>query len=93
MMISGRNVSIHRNKMVIKAKYTLAPNTNPKHIDLLIERDETTFRLKEIYKLENDKLTLCEPPHPEAPRPTTFSAEKGERQFLIILKRSILKEK
>lgn len=93
IVISCRNWSIHRNHMVIKAQHTLDPSRNPKHIDLVVERDSKTFRLKEIYKLEDDKLTLCEPPRPEAPRPTTFSCEKGEKQFLIILKRSIVKKK
>ena len=49
--------------------------------------------MKEIYKLEGKTLTLCEPAHAEAPRPTTFSAKKGEKKFLIVLKRSIANEK
>ena len=65
----------------------------PKHLDSVVERNGTTFRVKEIYKLEGNRLILCEPMHPDAPRPTTFSAEKGEKQFLIILKRSVANEK
>jgi uncharacterized protein (TIGR03067 family) len=93
IVVSGRNWTIHRNRMVIKSKHTLDPAKKPKHIDFIVERDGKTFRLKEIYKLEDDTLTLCEPPLPDAPRPTTFSAEKGEKQYLIILKRSTVKGK
>jgi len=93
IVILGRDWSIQRNKMVIKAEHALDPSKAPRHLDLVVERDGTTFRLKEIYKLEGKRLTLCEPAHAEAPRPTTFSAEKGEKQFLIVLKRSMAQEK
>jgi len=87
IVISGRNWTIHRNKLIIKSRHTLDPTENPKHIDFVVERDGKTFELKEIYRLEGDELILCEPATPSSPRPTTFSAEKGEKQYLIVLKR------
>jgi uncharacterized protein (TIGR03067 family) len=93
IVISGRNWSIHRNKMVIKSKHALDPSKTPKRLDFVVDRDGTRFLLHEIYKVEGNRLTLCEPPHADAPRPTTFSAKKGEKQFLIVLKRSVANEK
>jgi len=87
IVISGRNWTIHRNKLIIKAQHTLDPTKDPKHLDLVVERDGKTFELKEIYRLEGDDLILCEPATPSAPRPTAFSAEIGEKQYLIVLKR------
>lgn len=93
IVISGRSWRIHRNKTVINAKHALDPSKTSKRLDLVVDRDGTRFLLQEIYKVEGNRLTLCEPPHAEAPRPTTFSAKKGEKQFLIVLKRSIANEK
>jgi uncharacterized protein (TIGR03067 family) len=87
IVISGRNWTIHRNKLIIKARHTLDPTEDPKHLDLVVERDGKTFELKEIYRIEGDELILCEPATPSAPRPTAFSAEQGEGQYLIVLKR------
>jgi uncharacterized protein (TIGR03067 family) len=42
---------------------------------------------KLIYRIEGDKLTLCGARDPEDPRPTEFSAKKGEKQLLLMLKR------
>lgn len=93
IVISGRKWSIHRNKMVLKSKHALDPSKSPKHLDLIVDRDGATIRLREIYRLEGNKLTLCEPSHADAPRPTTFSAKKGEKQYLIVLKRSTADKK
>jgi uncharacterized protein (TIGR03067 family) len=93
IVITGHNWSIHRNKTVIKAEHAFDPSKTPKQLDLVVKKDDATVRLKGIYKLEGKMLTICEPPSATSPRPTTFSAEEGEKQFLIVLKRSIANEK
>jgi uncharacterized protein (TIGR03067 family) len=85
--ISGRQWTIRRNGMTIQSTAKVDPTKTPKRLDSIIRRQNVAFSLKSIYRFDGNRLILCEPDHPNGPRPTRFSAKQGDRQFLIILQR------
>ncbi|HKI34211.1 MAG TPA: TIGR03067 domain-containing protein [Gemmataceae bacterium] len=73
-----------------KCKVKIDPSKGPKHIDLTTLEGELKGKtLEGIYKLEDDRLTIClrDEKAPEKGRPTEFTAEKGSSQGVITLER------
>ncbi len=74
-------------KRFAATKIELDPTTQPASIDAIPEggpnRDQ---RILGIYKLEDDTLVICMADAGQ-PRPTEFSAERGEAQTLMVFRR------
>ena len=62
-------------------KYTLLPTVSPKQIDLATSEGELR---KGIYVLDGDRLTICTPDQPGAPRPTEIKAHADENRVAVI---------
>ena len=80
---------IQRNGKSIATKWSINPNASPKALNqTVIVSDSKSFEMKSIYRFDSpDTLVLCEMDHPDKPRPKEFRSEKGDGQFLIVLKR------
>ena len=65
--------------------YTLDPSADPKRIEMWPERESGTTGKPDhgIYKLEEDRLTICINPFKDGRRPKKISAEKGEPYILL----------
>ncbi len=67
----------------------LDPGQDPKAIDVIADGGPTRGkRVLGIYKLENDKLTLCMG-DPDQSRPREFKAEKGSGHTLMVFTRQL----
>jgi len=65
----------------------LDPGQDPKAIDVIADGGPSHGkRVLGIYKIENDKLTLCMA-DPDQPRPREFKAEKGSGHTLMVFTR------
>jgi RNA polymerase sigma factor (sigma-70 family) len=68
-------------------QFTLPPNSNPKAILLTaLEPDNKVRAVNAIYRFNEDTLTLCFG-EVGAPSPVEFTAKKGSKQALFVLKR------
>ena len=87
--VDGDHVVWKRNgKSFSGSTIVLDPTADPKTIDILADggpaRDK---RILGIYKLEDDRLTICTS-DADRPRPTEFKAEKDSRQTLMVFDRA-----
>ena len=87
-IVDGDHVVWRRDgKSFSGSTIVLDPTADPKTIDILADggpaRDK---RVRGVYKLEDDKLTICTS-DPDEPRPKDFKAEKGSKQTLMVFKR------
>src|SRR5271166_4250212 len=65
----------------------LDPGKDPKAIDVIADGGPTRGkRVLGIYKIENNKLTLCMA-DPDQPRPREFKAEEGSGNTLMVFTR------
>lgn len=70
-----------------KGTYVLDPGKKPATIDMTAADDKKEV-VKGIYALEGDTLKICMTDGPDKEsRPTEFSAKKGSRYLLVVLKR------
>ncbi len=69
--------------------YTLDPSADPKEIETWAVRKSGTAVKPHhgIYKIEGDRLTICENVFEDGRRPKEFSAEKGEPYLLDVYRR------
>ncbi|MDR3621222.1 MAG: TIGR03067 domain-containing protein [Paludisphaera borealis] len=86
--VDGDHVVWKRNgKSFSGSTIVLDPTADPKTIDILADggpaRDK---RVLGIYKLEDDRLTICTS-DADQPRPKDFKAEKDSRRTLMVFKR------
>ena len=73
-------------------QFTLPPNSNPKAIVFTaLEPDDKVRAMNAIYKFNEDTLTLCFG-EVGAPSPVEFTAKKGSKQALLVVKRLPQKE-
>ena len=86
--VEGAHVVWKRNgKDFAGTALELDPRQDPKAIDVIADGGPARGkRVLGIYKLENDKLTLCMA-DPDQPRPREFKAEKGSGHTLMIFTR------
>ncbi|MGF1582510.1 MAG: TIGR03067 domain-containing protein [Gemmataceae bacterium] len=71
-------------------KYTIDNSKKPSQINITpVAGPEKGKIVQGIYKLEKDALTICYhlPDAKDAKRPTTFSAPKGSKRGMVVLKR------
>lgn len=85
--ITADHWTIRRNGLVIRTTWSIDESKNPKHLNVVVEREDTTFEMKSIYQLAGDRLVVCERDDPTKPRPAMFRAQPGDGQFLIVLQR------
>jgi RNA polymerase sigma factor (sigma-70 family) len=68
-----------------EAAFRLDPTKDPKEIDLIVGKTDVH---RGIYRLEGDRLTLCES-HPPQERPAAFASKAGAKfPMLLVFKRS-----
>ncbi len=81
--------TIRRNGVTLESTYTLDEATDPKRIDMDVKwPDGRVLRLRSIYRIEGNRLTLCEPESPDLPRPARFAAEADDAAWLVILEKA-----
>ena len=74
--------STHETTIKIDATKT------PKTIDMTFQDGDNKGDTAEgIYKLEDDKLTICRPRLPPRERPTEFVTKPGTDRFIVVWKR------
>ena len=79
--------TIRRNGQTIQSTWTIDSTKSPKQLTQVVTRGKVSFSMKSIYRLDKDRLVVCEPDHPDKPRPEQFVARRGDGQFLIVLRR------
>lgn len=79
--------TIRRNGQTIQSTWTIDSTKSPKQLTQVVTRGKVSFSMKSIYRLDKDRLVVCEPDHPDKPRPEKFVARGGDGQFLIVLRR------
>jgi uncharacterized protein (TIGR03067 family) len=92
--VDGDHVVWKRNgKSFSGSTIVLDPTADPKTIDILADggpaRDK---RVLGIYKLEDDRLTICTS-DADQPRPKDFKAEKDSKRTLMVFDRAKAKPK
>jgi uncharacterized protein (TIGR03067 family) len=92
--VDGDHVVWKRNgKSFSGSTILLDPTADPKTIDVLSDGDPAREkRVRGIYKLEADRLTICTS-DPGSPRPKDFKAEKEDHQTLMVFTREKAKPK
>lgn len=88
--IRGFYPNLRRGPKKSTESFTINSNKMPKQINIT-ELDDTPLKgltHRGIFRLEKDRLIICLPHQPNRDRPKEFSAVKGSKQTLIILKRA-----
>lgn len=93
--IKNVTVEFTAEKVIVKIKggdkessYTLDPTAKPKAIDIVHTRpDGSEEKVKGIYKLDGDTLTICASHRGGEERPTEFESKEGSNLLLLFLKR------
>jgi uncharacterized protein (TIGR03067 family) len=86
--VDGDHVVWKRNgKSFSGSTIVLDPTADPKTIDIFADGGPARdIRVLGIYKLEDDRLTICTA-DPDQPRPKDFKAEKDSKRTLMVFKR------
>lgn len=85
--ITDENMRIKRDGKLSITSWKIDSRKSPSQLTQVIKGGKVNFTLKSIYKINMNELTICESTDLDGSRPGKFSAEKGERQCLIVLKR------
>ena len=91
--LKGRMLAFTDSKMVVDGSdkkenalsYTLDTKADPMQIDL--ERASAKQKALGIFVIEKDELKICYG-EPSSVRPKEFDSRKGDKNFLLILKRA-----
>src|SRR5262249_42530378 len=81
----GNKIAMKYNeKVALEGTFKLYPDTKPKSIDLIYEKETE----RGIYKLEKGVLTICATAFKtNKVRPSQFATKAGSRTMLIVLER------
>lgn len=84
--LSHDHMVMTSTKGVIQGRFKIDVNKSPKHLDFFVKDDDgSVMRFMSIYRLDGDKLTICESNRPDDPRPTEFKSVKGSKNTLMVL--------
>ena len=89
IVIAKDKWTIHRHGIVVNSTWSIDATTTPKTlIQRVTHPEHGKFVVHSIYRFHPDgRLEICEPDDPGSPKPTRFSADKGDGQFLCKLRR------
>jgi uncharacterized protein (TIGR03067 family) len=85
VVISGHKFTTKFNARESEYDITLDPRQRPAKIDLYFEKEKPP--IAGIYKLENDRLTICWHVSSEQKRPRAFISSKEAETGLLVLRR------
>ena len=74
------------NRRTAEYRLELDPSKDPKCVDLSADRLGAR-KLKGIYSLDGDRLTICYAYEPELPRPTEFKTTPDVKAYIYVLER------
>lgn len=82
----GKNLTFTKDGQTKKGTFTLNPAGKPKEIDIKPGDENKTF--EGIYKIENEKMTICLAPDSGDGRPSEFALKEGKNYLLISLEKA-----
>lgn len=84
---SGPEVTFAMLGQSLRARYTLDVSKSPKALRIYRGYDGTLGTLAAIYRMDQDRLTLCMNLQPDSPAPTAFESKADDGRLLITLQR------
>jgi uncharacterized protein (TIGR03067 family) len=91
LFVHGQRYSFRFNGIELEMTYRLDAALTPKAIDLIVTDGPNKGKMfRGIYKLEDDRFTICRTTEPEEDRPTTFSTRRNSGLITVVWKRAIV---
>jgi uncharacterized protein (TIGR03067 family) len=88
LIVAGERYSFTLGEMRLELKHKVDEGKSPKELDLTVaEGPEKGKTFRAIYKLEEDRLTICRHVQPEMERPKEFATRPESGLMLIVWKK------
>ena len=84
---------LRNGKVISSSTWEIDSTRSPKWLTEVIRGGKISFVNRWVYKSDKDRLVLCKSSWMDERRPTEFTSQKGDKQYLIVLRLIDTKEK